>query len=98
VEQSRRKPTRARQCLTDYESTEAEPLARHAVELDPGHAQAYAILAESQFLKFFLDSRQEILNEALVYAKKATSLPSPLTNAPTTSPTPDMLQPKRVAL
>jgi len=41
---------------------------------------------------------KEILNEALVYAKKATSLPSPLTNAPTTSPTPDILQPKRVAL
>jgi len=49
---------------------EAEPLARHAVELDPGYARAYAILAESQLLKFFLDSRQEILNEALVYAKR----------------------------
>jgi adenylate cyclase len=84
AEQATRKPTlsmaayecvlKARELIATYKNAAAETLLRRATELDPDYAQAYAWLGVVQFLKFFFDSRQELLDEALVYAKKAVAL------------------------
>jgi TolB-like protein len=84
AEQARRKPTehlgaydcvlQARAHLSSHGATTAEPLLLRAIELDPGYAQAYAWLARTCVIKFFFDSRPELLDQALEHGRMATRL------------------------
>jgi tetratricopeptide (TPR) repeat protein len=65
---------KARGRIATYENVTAEEFLRRAIQLDPNYAQAYAWLAAVQLTKFFFDSRQELLDDALTYARKAVSL------------------------
>ena len=84
AEQSSRKPTanmvayecvlKARRHLSTYNIAVATPLLERAISLDPNYAQAYAWLGQIKFLRFFSDSRPELLDEALDDTRKAVAL------------------------
>jgi adenylate cyclase len=84
ADKARRKPTKlwvaydfflqGRECVDRFDVEAAEPLLRHAIELDPGFARTHETLARAFVFKFFSDGRTETLSNALVYAKKAVSL------------------------
>jgi adenylate cyclase len=84
AEHARRKPTahlaaydcvlQARAYLSNHDAASAEPLLLHAVELDPGYAQAYGWLATTCVVKFFFDSREAILDQGVEYGRRAIML------------------------
>ena len=84
AEQARRKPTqstvayeyvlRAREHTGLLDWLAAEPLLRSTIKLDPDYAQAYAWLSWSMIIRFFDDSRAELLDEALEHARRAVAL------------------------
>jgi TolB-like protein/tetratricopeptide (TPR) repeat protein len=49
----------------------AEPLLARAMQLDPGYAQTYTWLAHTWMLKYFFDSRPEVLDQAVEYGRMA---------------------------
>jgi TolB-like protein/DNA-binding winged helix-turn-helix (wHTH) protein/Flp pilus assembly protein TadD len=57
---------------------------RHAIEKDPGYALAYAGLAECYYLLFIYSPPQEVLPEAMAYAKRALEIDDTLAEAHTT--------------
>jgi TolB-like protein len=84
AEQTRRKPTsswaaydyvlQARQCVDRYDLDSARNLLRRAVEIDPGYANAHAMLAWAGMGQFFLDSNDDTLSASLASAEKALLL------------------------
>jgi TolB-like protein len=85
AEKTRRKPTaqwasydyflQGREfALVRYDVGKAIPLLLRAIELDAAFAEAYAVLAFADVLKFFDDGRNDTLQEALLAAQKALSL------------------------
>jgi tetratricopeptide (TPR) repeat protein len=84
AEQARRKPTqsmvayeyvlRARDHTGKFDWSAAEPLLRRAIELDPDYAQAYAWFSWSSLIRFFVDPRPDLLNQALDNARRAVAL------------------------
>jgi TolB-like protein/DNA-binding SARP family transcriptional activator/Flp pilus assembly protein TadD len=84
AERARRKPTKdwlaydyflqGRECVNRSEPPEAERFFAHAIELDPGYAQAYAWKAVALAIKYLLDHRQETLDEATAAANMALAL------------------------
>jgi adenylate cyclase len=84
AELARRKPTRhlaaydcvlqARAYLSTHDAASAKPLLLRAIELDPAYAQAYAWLADTVLRDFFFDSQAELLDQAVIYGRKAIVL------------------------
>jgi TolB-like protein len=84
AEQTWRRPTsswaaydyvlQARQCVDHYDTKAAKDLLGRAITLDPGYANAHAMLAWAGMQQFFDDSREETLNTCLACAEKALSL------------------------
>src|SRR5262249_36356283 len=85
LERLRRKPTeqwasydylnRGREYLVKYQPESAIPLLQRAIELDPGYAQAYALLSDCYATSFIFDDLDEAkLHSAIAYARKALSV------------------------
>jgi TolB-like protein/Flp pilus assembly protein TadD len=81
---ARRKPTSqwaAYECYLQgwyhcerYEVEEAIRLLNRAIELDPDYAQAYALLADCELVRYFVDADKRKRDKALAYAQKALAL------------------------
>jgi TolB-like protein len=63
-----------RECVDRYDVDTAEPLLQRATELDPGFAQAHAMLARLYVFRFFSNGRPGLLSDALAHANRAVSL------------------------
>jgi tetratricopeptide (TPR) repeat protein len=84
AEQARRKPTQnmaayecvlqAREHMSIFDATAAEPLLWRAIELDPDYAQAYGWLAAVRLINYFFSLRSDLLDEALLYGRRAVAL------------------------
>src|SRR5262249_30864071 len=66
---------RGREYLVKYEPESAIPLLQRAIELDPGYAQAYALLSDCYATSFIFDDLDKTkLHSAIAYARKALSV------------------------
>jgi TolB-like protein len=84
AEHARRKPTadwvaydfvlQGRECMSRYQTVEAEPFFARAAELDPSYAHAHAWRAIAFGVTYLFNERQETLDAALVSAQKALAL------------------------
>jgi adenylate cyclase len=84
ADRARRKPTQhwdaydfflqGRERVDRYDVDAAEPLLQRAIELDPGFALAYGMLARLCLFRFFSNARVEELSKAFAHAKTAVSL------------------------
>ena len=82
--QAKRRPTRdwaaydyflqGREQYHRYNLIEAEPFFARAVELDPGYAHAYAMLANALLGRYWEDLQAETMERALDVARKGLSL------------------------
>jgi TolB-like protein/class 3 adenylate cyclase len=65
---------RGRECVNRYDGAAAEPLFRHAIELDPNYAQAHAWQSLVYIFRYFADGQQATLDVARQFADKALLL------------------------
>src|SRR5262249_41382908 len=65
--------SRGREHLVKYDTQSAMPLLQRAIELDPGYAQAYALLSDCYTTSYFDDYDEIKLHTAIAYARKALS-------------------------
>ncbi len=62
------------QCINRYDSQQANVLLQSAIKLDPGYAQAHAMLAAAYLYQFFDDLQDETLAASLESAGRAVLL------------------------
>src|SRR5262249_4965450 len=84
AEEARRKPTqsmvayeyvlRARDLTGTLDWPAAGPLLCRAIQFDPSYAQAYAWLSWCTIIRFFVDPRAELLDQALDHGQRAVAL------------------------